>query len=108
MFKRRCFKGSLFCYQLARIYIHKCHIKKDNIYFTQFLVILCKSIEIERSFFNVKSIKYRELGILIDLLQCYNAIKMNFMYEQSIALVIFLNRSVFKYDFAVKTLIFFS
>ena len=34
----------------ARIYTHKCHIKKENVYFSQFLRILRKNIEIERSF----------------------------------------------------------
>ena len=35
----------------ARIYIHKCDIKKENVYFSQFLRILRKNIQIERSFF---------------------------------------------------------
>ena len=72
-----CVKGDVpqeFCFVIdytllqARIYIHKCHIKKDNVYFTQFLLKKKKNIEIEQSFFNVNSKRYRDFGILIDLL----------------------------------------
>ena len=52
----------------ARIYIHICHIKKENVYSSQFLRILRKNIEIERSFFSVNAKKYREFGILIERL----------------------------------------
>ena len=46
----------------ARIYVHKCHIKKENVYFSQFLRILRKNIEIERSFFNAYSKKIQRVS----------------------------------------------
>ena len=52
----------------ARIYIHRCNIKDENIYFTAFLSILQKNTELECRFYNVNSKKFSELRILLDLL----------------------------------------
>ena len=52
----------------ARVYIHRCNIKNENVYFTDFLSILRKNTEIECRLYNVNSKKFSELRALLELL----------------------------------------